>query len=398
MEPVILQAVDEFPAVVLSGPRQSGKTTLLKHLFRDQFEYVSLETPDTRRAAQNDPRGFLALYPSPVIFDEIQFAPDLLFYIKEMIDSKRELNGQFILTGSQNLLLMQGVTESLAGRAAVLHLMPLTSRESAMAPLRTFPWEGEADFKPQQDLTGLNLWRQFLRGYYPELISHPKKSVNLWHGSFIQTYLERDLRLLRQVGDLTLFQDFLQALAPRSAQLLNMTELSRDLGVAVNTVKSWISILEATHQIFLLRPYFVNVGKRLVKTPKVYFTDVGTLSYLSSLTDPLHAANSPVKGALMETAVISEIMKTFRNRGFEPRLHFWRTTAGSEVDLIVECSGKVVPIEIKSSATPRPAMANSIRVFAKDFGDQSLPGYVIHSGDVVLPLGDGILALPFSCL
>jgi hypothetical protein len=396
LEAVLKMAAAEFPAVVLTGPRQSGKTTLLQHLFGKSCQYVSLEPPDVRASAIEDPRSFLSIYSPPVIFDEVQYAPDLLPYIKEKIDSDRHRSGQYLLTGSQNLLLMERATESLAGRAAMLRLLPLSQREATGQPRASLPWEPKQSSLEASKLTYLELWKGFLRGGYPELNANPRRDVNLWHASYVQTYLERDVRTLRQVGDLTQFQNFLRALAARSAQLFNLTDLARDLGVAVNTVKAWLSVLEATYQVTVLRPYFANVGKRLVKTPKVYFTDVGTLCYLTGLKDPVHAASGPMGGAIMETAVLSEIIKTLTHRGIDPQVYFWRTVAGTEVDIVVEAGAKLVPIEVKLSATPRPAMASAVKTFQKDFGDKVLAGYVVHPGDITLPLGPGVTALPFS--
>jgi len=341
-----------------------------------------------RASAVEDPRTFLEMYPPPVIFDEVQYTPELLPYIKEKIDADRYKSGQYLLTGSQNLLLMEKVTESLAGRAAMLRLLPLSRREAEERPQLSLPWESKRRSSTKKSYAFQELWESFLRGGYPELVSQPGRDINLWHASYVQTYLERDVRTLRQVGDLSQFQNFLRALAARSAQLLNLTDVARDLGVAVNTTKAWLSVMEATYQVIVLRPYFANVGKRLVKTPKVYFSDVGSLCYLTGLKNPEHAASGPMGGAIMETAVLSEIVKALVHRGIDPQVYFWRTIAGTEVDIVVDTGGKLVPIEVKLS----------IKIFQKDLGDKSMPGYVVHPGDVRLPLGPGVTALPFANL
>jgi predicted AAA+ superfamily ATPase len=405
LEPILAQAMTEFPVVVLIGPRQSGKTTLLKHVVGAQWPLVSLEPPDVRSAAIRDPRGFLDLYPPPVVFDEIQNTPNLLSYIKERVDARRDQPGQFILTGSQNLLLMQQVTESLAGRSAVLKLLPLTQREIAGEPQRSLPWElnrlaaggsGRSLTEPASSLSAL--WDQILRGSYPELVANPQRDARLWQASYVQTYLERDVRNLRNIGDLTQFQIFLRSLAARSAGLLNLSDLASDVGIAVSTARDWLAILEASFQVFLLRPYFVNTGKRLVKAPKVYFTDTGLLCYLVGLREAEHAAAGPMGGALLENLVVAELFKTYLHRGEEPAMYFWRTAAGAEVDLVIESQAGLIPIEVKSSATARPEMARGISAFRRDFGERASNGYVIYTGPIALPLGDGTRALPLAAL
>jgi hypothetical protein len=293
---------------------------------------------------------------------------------------------------------MEQVTESLAGRAAILKLLPLSRREITGIPNLPLPWEQEPRHVSSSRANPSKFWADLIRGSFPEVVADPGIDPHLWYASYTQTYLERDVRTVRQVGDLTLFQSFLRALAARNAQLLNLSEISRDLGLSVNTVKAWISVLEATHHIHILRPYFESLGKRLVKSPKAYFTDLGLLCFLVGLRDPDHAACGPMAGSLFETAVLMEIVKALIHRGEPPRVYFWRTSDGKEVDFVVEHQQKLIPIEVKTSATPRPAMGNAIRAFREIYSGSADPGYVIHPGDVVLPLGPHATALPFALL
>ncbi len=398
LERTLRRAVREFPAVVVTGPRQSGKTTLLKHLFGHSHAYVSLDPPDVRAAALSDPRGFLDLYPAPLVLDEVQHAPELLSFIKERIDERRQMRGAYVLTGSQNLSIAQHVSESLAGRAGIFRLLPLSYREAGERRGPSPIWQARPRWAASSARHGLGLWRSFVRGTYPELVVERARDARVWHASYVQTYLERDVRSLRQIGNLSLFQSFLRLLAARSGQLLNLADISRDLGVALNTAKAWLSVLEATYQVVVVRPYFANVGKRLVKTPKVYFTDTGLLCYLMSLGDAAQAAAGPMAGAVVETAVLGELVKDQLGQGREARIHFWRTSTGSEVDFLVETPSALIPVEVKASSTPRPGMAAGIQALRRDLGDRVGPGYVVHTGDVAVPLGHGVTALPFGSL
>jgi hypothetical protein len=417
IEPVLAAAASEFPAVVLTGPRQSGKTTVLKHLFGGSCEYVSLEALDTRALAAEDPRAFLRLHKPPVILDEVQQAPDLLPYIQEMIEERRDWSGQFLLSGSQNLLLLQRVSESLAGRAAILKLLPLSLREWCGDPWRPLPWQAQADGAGAGGVASLaarpafpsspdELWRLLFHGLYPGLAATPSPDWLRWQQSYVETYLERDVRTVRQIGDLMAFQSFLRLLAARSGQLLNMTAVATELGLVLNTVKAWISVLLTSHQIVVLQPYQANLGKRLVKRPKVYFADTGTLCYLVGLRDPLHAMQGPMAGTIMETAVVAELTKAYLHTGDEPRLSFWRTARGSEVDVVVEDQLRFYPVEVKSSVTPRPEMARGVAELARTLAGSPAeglrpsvqPGYVVYAGDRVVPLGGDVTALPLGSL
>lgn len=391
------RAAREFPAVLLTGPRQSGKSTTLKHLFARSHRYVSLEPPDVAAAATADPRGFLVAHPPPVILDEIQYAPTLLPYVKELIDADRDRAGRFLLTGSQMLGLHTRVTESLAGRVAVLHLLPFTERERAGRPLAPLSVLATSRTRYRRRPMG-DVWARLLRGGYPDPALHPKRDAWLWHSSYVQTYLERDVRTLRQIGDLGEFQRFVRALAARSAQLLNLTDLARELGIAVNTAKAWLSVLEATFQIFVLRPYHANLTKRLVKTPKIYFLDTGTLCYLVGLRTAEHARQGPMAGPLFETAVVSEVVRSLWHQGIDPRLFFWRTATGQEVDLLIERGQTLVPIEIKASATVRQDMRAGIDWLGRDLGDRLAPGAVVFAGTEWVPLGRDVKAIPFNDL
>ncbi|MFO7821240.1 MAG: ATP-binding protein [Lentisphaeria bacterium] len=394
-------ALQGFPAVMLHGARQVGKTTFLRRELGDDYRYVSLEPLSVRQLALDDPAGFLDLYRPPIIFDEVQYAPGLLPFIKERIDSNRDAMGQYILTGSQNLLMMEQVSETLAGRTAVLQMHPLSHREIKGEPNRPLPWFYTGELHEDTTAFGKRVAfsESLLAGGYPDVVTGKSVSRQMWFDSYIQTYLERDVRRLRNIGDLVQFQNFLKVTALRSGQLFNLKNVGTTLGLSGNTVKAWLSVLEASGLIFMLRPYYANGGKRLVKTPKVYFNDTGLLCHLLGLTSAEEVALSPHAGAIMETSVLLEIRSAISFKGKRPELYFWRTSNGAEVDIVVVDRGRLVPVEVKFSATPKPKMARGLKSFQSTYDDSELGnGWVVHYGDLPLPLGDGDIALPFSSL
>ncbi len=372
----LLSLARKYPVLTVTGPRQSGKTTLCRMAFPTK-PYLSFESPDLRAYAQDDPRGLLREYAGGAILDEVQRVPELLSYLQTEVD-ERPRKGRFILTASANLQLTASISQSLAGRTAAFNLLGL-----ALEEVRRFR-------RP-----ATNLYAAMFRGGYPAL--HERRlAPRDWFNSYVATYVERDVRQILNVGDLTTFQTFLRMCAARSGQLLNLSGLGADCGINHGTVRAWLSVLEATFQVRILRPYFANIGKRLVKTPKVYFTDVGTLCFLSGLRDPAHAAAGPMGGAIFETAVLAEVVKAGLGRGGEPDVYFWRTATGTEVDFVVDTGTALVPIETKLTATPRPPMAGGITAFQATLGAKAAPGYVIHPGTVRLPLAPRVTALPFA--
>lgn len=347
VQKTLLKTVKTFPVVILTGARQTGKSTLCKSLLGKSHDYVSLEDPDQRRIALEDPRTFLKNHPAPAIFDEIQYAPELPSYLQGIVDADRRRAGQYILTGSQNFLMMQKVSQSLAGRAALLALYPCSVEEidGKKASLRSEP-ATVADW--------------ILRGGYPELRARPELDRRTWCGSYIRLYLERDVRQLLNVGDLQTFERFLRLIAIRTGQILNLSDLARDSGVSVPTAKRWISVLEASYQVYLLPPFFANLSKRLVKSPKIYFGDTALASYLMGIHDPEVLLQGPFLGPLFETAVVLEHLKWASFQGETPSLSYFRTKDGTEVDLMIEEGATLHAREIKSARTFGAAFAKNM--------------------------------------
>jgi predicted AAA+ superfamily ATPase len=377
LAPTLSKALADFPAVLVTGPRQSGKTTLLREEFGGGAAYVSLDDPLERGFAATDPNGFLDRFQQErVILDEIQYAPELLPYLKLRIDRDRQRHGRWLLTGSQQFQLMAKVGESLAGRIALLDLLPFSLLELPAAGART--------------LASL-LWE----GSYPEPALHPGKR-NLWISSYIQTYVERDVRQLLNVRDLRSFEAVLGLCAARHAQELNMADLARSAGISQPTVRTWISLLEAAYVIRLLPPYFENLGKRIVKAPKLYFLDSALVSTLTRQPSAEAALAGAMGGGLFEGLMISEALKVFAFEGRRPELFFWRSHGGLEVDLVVALANGLVPVEIKLTATPTLQHAAVLDRWKELAGRRAAgAGVLVCNVSEELDLPGGNLALPW---
>jgi predicted AAA+ superfamily ATPase len=334
MAPGVLAAARQYPALVVTGGRQTGKTTLLRHLF-PEASFASLDLPSAAYQADQQGEEFLAGFQEPVILDEVQYAPGLFRHLKVAIDASRSRRGRFLMTGSQKFSLMRSLSESLAGRCAVLELDTLSSVEVLAA------FSGEAI--PIEEI----LWR----GGFPELWRDREVEPRLFYSSFVATYLERDVRLALRVGSLRDFERFLRACALRSGQLLNLAELARDVGVAGSTARDWLSVLEASSQVFLLEPYFANQTRRLIKTPKLYLRDTGLLCFLLGMESPAAFAQSPLAGPVWETFVLGQILRARAAAGSAAQVFFWRDVQGTEVDFLIEQNGRVRLIEAKWTET-----------------------------------------------
>lgn len=353
IESVLQKRLRQFPVVGLTGPRQSGKSTTLQHLFTPQFKYVSFDHTTVREQAIADPELFLDELGKRVIFDEIQYVPTLLSHLKLRVDRNRDQRGQYLLTGSQQFQLMKNLSETLAGRIGLLNLLPLSTTEQLAA----------GGSKPHLPDATAQFVRQSLRGSFPELIAHPRLDPTTWYENYIQTYLEKDVRGLHNIGNLRDFRRFMALAASRTAQLFNMSLFARDVGVSVPTIRTWTSVLESSFIVYLLPPYHHHFGKRITKSPKLYFLDIGLASHLVGLKTREHLLQSPMAGALFETYLLQETVKHFMNLGRFPRLYYWRSASGLEIDLLIEANGVLYPAEGKLTKTVRRAMAFPLEEF-----------------------------------
>ena len=363
----INQLKADYPVITIMGPRQSGKTTLAQYCF-PQKPYVNLELPDIREFALKDPRRFLAQYPDGAVLGEIQNTPELLSYVQVIVDEAKN-PGMFVLTGSHQMELHQAVSQSLAGRTVILNLLPLSLSELENTKIN------------------YSVDDYLLHGFYPR-IYHDNLNPTKAYRAYYQTYIERDLRQLINVRDLSQFQRFIKLCAGRIGQLLNIESLSNDVGASAKTIQHWLSILEASFIIFRLQPYFNNFGKRLIKSPKLYFTDVGLAAYLLGIGNTDQINRDPLRGNLFENLVILELMKHRLNHGLDPQLYFYRDSNGNEVDVIFKSASQLIPVKIKSAETFRGDLLKPIRKFesiAKEFIDKS---FLIYAGEHEQQVGD----------
>lgn len=361
MEPHLRALARRYPVVVVLGPRQSGKTTLCRKVFPDK-PYVSLEDPDTRQFALSDPRGFLTQYPEGAVFDEVQRVPTLPSYLQGIVDARRK-PGAFILTGSENLTLTASVSQSLAGRAALVTLLPLSLQE-----LRAFP-------RAPKDL-----FATLFTGGYPAIFDRRLPPTE-WLASYVRTYVERDVRQVLNVGDLLSFQTFFGLCAGHAGQLLNLSALGASAGITHNTAKAWLSVLEASYLVYRLPTWSTNLNKRLVKTPKLHFYDAGLLCYLLGMRSAADLVTHAKRGAIFESWVVSEIRKAHANRGLEPRMSFYRDHKGTEIDLLVEAGQKLLAIEIKSGQTVADDFFSALETFCALIDDRNVRQVLVYGGD-----------------
>jgi predicted AAA+ superfamily ATPase len=366
--------LSEYPIVTIVGPRQAGKTTLVRSVLPD-YTYVNLENPEIRQFATEDPKAFLKQYPKRTIFDEIQRTPQLLSYLQEIVDQDK-VNGQFVLMGSHQLLLREAVTQSLAGRTGILHLLPLSIAELSDASIA---FDTPSDY--------------LFQGFLPRIYDQSQRPHTAY-ANYFQTYVERDVRQLIKLKDIVLFEKFMKLLAGRAGQVLNYQSLSNDVGVDGMTIKSWLSILEASYVIFRLPPYFENFGKRVIKTPKIYFTDTGLLCYLLGIERVEQVGRDPLIGNLFENLVVLEALKARYNRGLTPNLYFFRDSQGHEIDLLHKQGSELIGVEIKAASTWSASFKKTLQHFDQKLKTLAIRA-VVYSGEA-LEFSDGIKSLSYK--
>lgn len=358
---LIASYLKQFPAVVITGARQVGKTSLLQHNFPN-YSYVSFDDPLVAEEAKTSPDSFFGKYQEPLIIDEVQYVPEIFRYLKTLIDKSKK-KGRFILTGSQSFQLMSGISESLSGRIGLIHLPGLSGREL------------ETNSKIKYDALKL-----LLRGSYPEPLTKSKIDTQAWYSSYIATYLERDVRNIMNISKLRDFSIFLKSVAIRSGQILSYSELSRDIGVAVNTVKEWVSVLETSQIIYLLKPYFRNQGKRLIKSPKLYMKDTGLICYLAGIYDLKSLENSILKGAIWETYVLNQILASYYEKGLEPNIWFYRDQVGTEIDFLIDEGLNLTALEVKFSENPDISkIKKNYEVLKRHYGEDQVKKLIIKA-------------------
>lgn len=363
LETTLKELSTKYPVVTVTGPRQSGKTTLCRKVFPKK-DYVNLENLDIRQFAIEDPRGFLRNYPEGAILDEIQRAPDLLSYIQSIVDEAKK-DGLFVLTGSQQFEVSSKINQSLAGRTALLKLLPFSIEE----------------LSGHYDISSIN--RMVITGFYPRIYDK-KLDPTTALGDYFETYVERDLRLLVNIKDLNLFQKFVRLCAGRVGQILNLKNLANDVGISHTTARSWLTLLEASYIIFLLQPYYSNISKRLIKSPKLYFYDIGLASYLIGLESELHASRDPLRGNLFENMVVIEALKYRLHRGKRNNLCFYRDSGGNEVDMVVTMGSNLFPVEIKAGETVTNDFFKGLKTFKKTFpANTPLSSGLIYGGESI---------------
>jgi len=401
LEHFVNKAKKQFSALLVTGARQVGKTTLLKHLQEKNRTYVTLDDPLVLSLAKEDPALFFQKYSPPLLIDEIQYAPELLPYIKMEAD-KRKKNNLFWLTGSQQFHLMKGVSETLAGRVCIVYLLGFSRREllgqtQTSSPFLPLPNKVQDKLKTGGRLTLKELYKIIWRGSLPAIVLNKKMDKDLFYNSYLQTYLQRDIRDLAQVGDELAFLHFLRATAARTGQMLNLTDLARDANIAVNTAKNWLSILQASGIVYLLEPYHTNITKRLVKTPKLYMLDTGLCSYLTEWSSPETLESGAMSGAILETWIMAEILKSYWHNGKRAPFYYYRDKDKKEIDLLIIQNRTIYPLEFKKTASPEKKDIQHFQLLNK----LKMPvgfGGIICLAEKSLPLTKYTQSIPISIL